>query len=288
MSRTFNHVLDDMNISLSASTLTAAANANTSTVTATVSNSNGGTLTYSWQQSGTVCTIPFPSAASTYFSGAGTAGSTTVFCNIRNSVTGVTTSSPTCIITWTAVAVSQNVAISGTVTYNNAAQAYTLTGTPASPAPTGSPSSFTNVGAYTYSTNITSITPGAGYTLGTVSGSFTINRKVITSYSASYLYLSTASFWIVYSVTFGGGIPGGTFNNFVISIASNATAGDSLIPVTISDTFDGAGNYTYTFPSGGSVVFATPVNNLPGFLGLNANSSTNYSGSLTTGLSKAV
>jgi hypothetical protein len=287
MSAFFGNMMIALRTSISSTTLSLAANTTTSSVTAG-GGGGRGTYTYLWSQSGTTCTITSSTSAATTFTGSGVAGTTTVFCNIRDSRTGNTLNTPTCTITWTAVSVNQNVAISGTLTFNGAAQAFTLTGTPASPAPTGSPSSFTNVGTYTYPTNITSITPGAGYTLGTVSGSFTINRKAITSYSASYVYLSTASFWIVYSVTFGGGVPGGTFNNFVISIASNATAGDSLIPVTISGTFNGSGVYTYTFPNGGSVVFATPVNSSPGFLGLNANSSTNYSGTLTAALIKAV
>lgn len=272
---------------ISATTITAVGNATTSSITAGAGGGRG-TYTYLWSQSGTSCTITSSTSASTTFTGSGVAGTTTVFCNIRDTITGNTLNTNSCIITWTAVAVNQNVAISGTLTFNGGSQAFTLTGTPASPAPTGTPASFTNAGTYTYPTNITSITPGAGYTLGTVSGSFTINKKAITSYSASYVYISTASFWIVYSVTFGGGVANASFNNFVISIASNATAGDSLIPVTISGTFNASGIYTYTFPNGGSAVFATPVNNLPGFLGLNANGSTNYSGTLTAALSKAV
>lgn len=121
MSRTFNHVLDDTNISLSADTLSAAANVSTSSVSTTATNSNGGTLTYTWQQSGTTCTINTSTASSTTFTGSSTAGSTTVYCNITNSVTGVTTTSPVCIITWS---------ISASITDNpvNALQ-HTLTAT---------------------------------------------------------------------------------------------------------------------------------------------------------------
>jgi pyruvate/2-oxoacid:ferredoxin oxidoreductase beta subunit len=55
------------------------------------------------------------------------------------------------------VPVNQNVVISGTVTFNGGSQAYTLTGTQVSPAPTGTPSTFINAGTYTYPTNITTL-----------------------------------------------------------------------------------------------------------------------------------
>ena len=278
MSAFFGNMFIALKTTISASTLSAAGNATTTSISAGVTGGRG-TYTYLWSQSGTSCTITSPTSAVTTFTGSSVAGTTNVFCNISDSKTGNTLNTATCVITWTAVSVAQNVAISGTLTFNGGSQSYTLTGTPASPAPTGTPSTFINSGTYTYPTNITTITPGAGYTLGSVSGSFTINRKAITSFTASYAYDSGIFLWIVFSVTFGGGIPNGTFNSFVLSIASGGTSTD--LPVNISGTFDGAGSYTWTT---GAAVSSTNPPGGQAVLRLNAGSSTNYSGSLTTTL----
>jgi hypothetical protein len=283
MSAFFGNMMIALRTSISATTLSAAQNATTSSVTAG-GGGGRGTYTYSWSQSGTTCTITSSTAASTTFTGSNVAGTTTVSCNVRDTVTGNTLKTPDCTVTWTAVAVNQNVVISGTLTFNGAAQAFTLTGTPASPAPTGTPTTFINSGTYTYPTNITSITPGAGYTLGTVSGSFTINRKAITTFTASYGYDSGIFLWIVDSVTFGGGIPNGTFNNFLLAIQSGGTSTD--LPVNISGTFNASGSYTWTGnpPGAGAAISSTNPPGGQAVLRLSTSSSTNYSGTLTTTL----
>jgi hypothetical protein len=71
----------------------------------------------------------------------------------------------------------QNVVISGLATYTDNPNTPTLTGTPSTPAPTTS-NTFSNTGTYT-SSNMT-IVPGPGYTLGTVTGSYVINKATIT------------------------------------------------------------------------------------------------------------
>jgi hypothetical protein len=283
MSAFFGNMMIALRTGISATTLSAAGNTTTSSITAGVGGGRG-TYTYLWSQSGTSCTITSTTSAATTFTGSGVAGTTNVFCNIRDTITGNTLNTPICVITWTAVSVSQNVVISGNVTFNGSAQAYTITGTPASPAPTGTPSTFTNVGTYVYPTNITSITPGAGYTLGSVSGSFTINRKAITTFNASYGYDSGIFLWIIFSVTFTGGVPNGTFNNFVLAIQSGGTSTD--LPVNISGTFDGTGSYTWTGnpPGAGAAVSSTNPPGGQAVLRLTAGASTNYSGTLTTTL----
>lgn len=189
MSGFFGIIMSSLQPQISSTSLTAAANASTSAINVSSTTNSRGTLSYSWQQSGTTCTISSPSAVSTSFQGSGTAaGSTIVYCNITDSVTLVTTSSPLCTITWLQL---QNVAISGAVTYNGLARSYTLTGTPATPAPTGNPPQFINAATYVYPTNITSITPGSGYALGTVTGNFVINRAPITAMSFT---LNTVAF----------------------------------------------------------------------------------------------
>jgi hypothetical protein len=185
MSRAFfGNMMIALRTSISATTLTAVGNATTSSITATVLGGRG-VYTYLWIKSGTNCTINSSTSVTTTFTGSGVAGTTTVYCQPTDTITGNTLNTSSCTITWTAVPVSQNVAISGFVTYNTLAQSYTLTGTPATPAPTGNPPQFINAATYVYPTNITSITPGSGYTLGTVTGSFVINRALITAMSFS-------------------------------------------------------------------------------------------------------
>lgn len=171
-------MLISLKTGISPTTLSAVANATTSSVTASVSGGRG-TYTYSWVLSGVSCTITSPTAATTTFTGSSVTGNTSVYCVIADTITGNTLITPTCTITWTAIPISQSVVISGgPVVYNGAARAYTLTGTPASPAPSGIPSTFTDAGTYN-STNI-SITPGSGYTLGSVTGNFVINPATIS------------------------------------------------------------------------------------------------------------
>ena len=229
--------------SISSSTLSAVGDATTSSITATGSGGRG-TYTYLWSQSGTTCTITSSTSAATTFTGSGTSGTTTVDCAIKDTITGNTLNTSTCTITWTAV--TQNVVISGTVTYNGSAQAYTLTGTPATPAPSGTPASFTNAGTYVYPTNITSITPGSGYTLGSVSGSFVINRATITAMSFT---LNGAAFTSNQTGTAG--------TSYTIAVSSVTPSGATYSPssTTVSTagayslSASGTGNYTGTFTS---------------------------------------
>lgn len=241
MSGFFGIIMSSLQPQISSTSLTAAANASTSAINVSSTTNSRGTLSYSWQQSGTTCTIASPSAVSTSFQGSvTTAGSTIVYCNITDSVTRVTTSSPRCTITWSAV---QNVAISGVVTYNTLAQSYTLTGTPATPAPTGNPPQFINAGTYVYPTNITSITPGSGYALGTVTGNFVINRAPITAMSFT---LNTVAFTArqyrsvgsTYTIAVSAATPAAA--TYAPSSQSQSTAGNWQLSSL------GSGNYTGT------------------------------------------
>jgi len=65
-----------------------------------VSNTGGGTITYSWKSNGNTCVINTPSEAATTVTGGGVIGTTNLYCDVTNSVTGVTYSSPSCLITW--------------------------------------------------------------------------------------------------------------------------------------------------------------------------------------------
>jgi hypothetical protein len=248
MSKTFNGILMiSLQTSISSTSLSAVANATTSSLTASVSGGRG-IYTYLWVSSGTGCTITSPTAATTTFTGSSVTGNTSVYCAITDTITGNTLNTDSCTITWTSipVPVTQNVVISGVVTYNGAARAYTLTGTPASPAPSGTPSSFVNAGTYTYPTNITSITPGSGYTLGSVTGNFVISRLSISAMSFT---LNGASFTTAQSRTAGT-----TYTIAVSSVTpSGATYSPSSLSASTAGTYSlsssGTGNYQGSFTS---------------------------------------
>lgn len=246
MSRTFNGILMiGLQTSISATSLSAVANATTSSITANVSGGRGPYI-YSWISSGTGCTITNPNAATTTCSGSSVAGNTSIYCAVTDTITGNTLNTDNCTITWTAVPVSQSVVISGgPVTFNGAARAYTLTGTPASPAPSGTPSTFTNAGTYVYPTNI-SITPGSGYTLGSVSGSFVINAATISGTAVNQTLTfngSSQSAPVITGVSPIGATYSGSLN------ASGTNAGSYTSSIT------GTGNYTGSV-SGGTLTIS--------------------------------
>lgn len=247
MSGFFGIIMSSLQPAISSSSLTSRANEYTSTIDVSSTSNNRGTLSYSWQLSGKTSKINAPTSAETTITGLDTdTGSTVIYCNITDSVTGVTTSSPESVITWTDV-VYQNIAISGTVTYNGAAQEYTLTGSPELSAPSGRPSTFTNAGTYT-SDNIT-ISPGSGYTLGTVSGSFTINPITITDMSFT---LNGDAFTSNQSRESG--------TSYTIAVSSTTPTGGSFshASTTVSD----AGSYTLSSSGSGNYhggPFTSPV-----------------------------
>lgn len=96
--------MSSLRTGISTSSLSVGISATTSSIIAGVSNPNSEILTYSWQRTGNACTINTPSAQATTVVGGGLVGTTELFCNITNSVTGVTYSSPSCFINWTATA----------------------------------------------------------------------------------------------------------------------------------------------------------------------------------------
>jgi hypothetical protein len=279
MSGFFGIIMSSLQPAISSKSLTARANASTASVNVSSTANNRGTLSYSWKRSGKNSTIAFPGASTTYVQGLDTnEGSSTIYCDITDSVTGVTVSSPEAVITWTAVT-TQNIVISRAVTYTGSAQAYTLTGTPATPAPSGTPSTFINAGTYVYSTNITSITPGSDYALGTVTGSFTIGKAILT------ITTNNAS------MTYGSSLPTFTHTStgFVNSETSTVITGTVTHSTTGSSTSN-AGTYSIT-PSVSGLTATnytfTPVN---GTLTINratltitsSNTSMTYGSSLPT------
>jgi hypothetical protein len=243
MSGFFGIIMSSLQPGISTKSLTAKANKSTSSVDVSSTTNNKGTLTYNWKSSvGKSNRINANTSAETTVTGLDTnEGSTTIYCDITDSVTGVTVSSPEAVITWSAVT-TQGVVISGAVTYTGSAQAYTLTGTPATPAPVGTPSTFINAGTYVYSTNITSITPGSDYVLGTVTGSFVISPATLTASTRTGSATFTGS---SQSVTVLSGI-NGSFSGSTSVSGTNAGS--------YTTTITGTGNY------GGTVTGTLTIN----------------------------
>jgi hypothetical protein len=243
MSGFFGIIMSSLQPAISTKSLTAKANKSTSSVDVSSTTNNKGTLTYNWKSSvGKSNRINANTSAETTVTGLDTnEGSTTIYCDITDSVTGVTVSSPEAVITWSAVT-TQGVVISGAVTYTGSAQAYTLTGTPATPAPVGTPSTFINAGTYVYSTNITSITPGSDYVLGTVTGSFVISPATLTASTRTGSATFTGS---SQSVTVLSGI-NGSFSGSTSVSGTNAGS--------YTTTITGTGNY------GGTVTGTLTIN----------------------------
>lgn len=106
MSGFFGLVTSSLKTAISTSFISTGRSSTTSSISVTATNTGGGTLTYSWRITGSNATINTSSSSSTTVTGLGISGTTELYCNITNSVTGVTYPSPTCIITWAAVAPS--------------------------------------------------------------------------------------------------------------------------------------------------------------------------------------
>jgi hypothetical protein len=170
------------------------------------------------------------------------AGSTTIYCTVTDTWTGVKSVTSNCVITWPVQTITQDIVISGSPTYNGSGQAYTLTPS-TGPAPTGSPASFTNAGTYN-STNIT-FTPSAGYVVGTVTGSFTINKATISGTAENP------------SATYNAGSQSGTVITGVLpNVAPNIATYSGSVTASGTDagsytsSITGTGNYQGTVPGG--------------------------------------
>ncbi len=106
MSGFFGLVTSSLKTTISTTSISTGRSSTTSSISVTTTNTAGGTLTYSWRITGSNATINASSSSSTTVTGLGVTGTTELYCNITNSVTGVTYPSPTCIITWAATAPS--------------------------------------------------------------------------------------------------------------------------------------------------------------------------------------
>ena len=94
----FGLLSSSLQITISSNFITAVNTTDPISVTAT--NTGGGTLSYLWKTKGISATINTPTASSTTVTFGGALGTSELYCDITNSVTGTTYSSPSCFITW--------------------------------------------------------------------------------------------------------------------------------------------------------------------------------------------
>lgn len=203
---------------ISTTTLSLANNATTSSVTASVSGGRG-TYTYLWSQSGTTCTITSSTSATTTFTGSGVSGTTTVYCNIKDTVTGNTLNTDTCTITWT------------TPTTPITAMTFSV------------PASFIYNGVSTGTISVTSVTPPAAtysptsQTFGPAVGTYSMTSSGTGSYTGTY---TSSSFSIL--------------NPISVTITSSIAAG-GVSPQNIAVLSITGGSGTYTLGTWSRVAF---------------------------------
>jgi hypothetical protein len=239
----FGIISSTMKLSLNNSTLSLAANATTGNITVATENSNGSSILYSWQKTGTNCTINSSSAVSTTITGSSIAGSTTLYCNVKSQDTGVTNPTPECVITWTPGAiinsVTWSIASATTSAYIGAAQSVTVVSV--------DPTAATYDLATTTATNAGSIastvlTGNDIYTGTFTSPNLTIGASTITiasSGSTSFAFNGAAQ---TVAFTVSGVYAADT--NYSVS-GTSATNCDNYT-VTLSET---SSNYTLGSPS---------------------------------------
>ena len=144
----------------------------------------------------------------------------------------------------------QKIVISGLATYTDNPNTPILTGIPSTPAPTTS-NTFTNAGTYT-SSDMT-IVPGPGYTLGTVTGSYLVNKAVLTiaSSNASMTYRDSLPTFDYIPSGFlksdTGSLITGTVTHSTTG-SSTANAGSYLITPNVSGL--SSANYTFSASNG--------------------------------------
>ena len=203
---------------ISSTTLSAVNNATTTSITASVSGGRG-TYTYLWVQSGTACTITSSTAASTTFTGTGVSGTTNVYCAIKDTITGNTLNTDTCVITWT------------TPTIPITAMTFNV------------PASFVYNGTSTGTISVASVTPaGATYSptsqvFGPAVGTYSMTTSGTGSYTGTY---TSGTFRIV--------------NPISVSITPSIAAG-GVSPQTISVLSITGGSGTYTSGTWSRIAF---------------------------------
>jgi len=258
MSAFFGNMLIALRADISATTLSAVANATTSSLTATASGGRG-IYTYLWASSGTGCTITSPTASATTFTGSSVAGTTNVYCAIKDTTTGNTLNTSTCAITWTPLtainSVTWSIPSATTSAYNGATQSVTVSSVdPLAATYSTTTTTATNAGSIA-STTIT----GTGNYAGTfTSPNLTIGTSTITiasSGSTSFAFTGGAQSVAytlsgVYAADTGYSVSGTSAtncNNYTVTLSktsSNYTLGTSSFGWAITPT--APANFTVT------------------------------------------
>jgi hypothetical protein len=243
MSAFFGNIMSSLITGISTTSLSVGRSATTSSITAGVSNPNSEILTYLWKTTGNTVTINTPSSSSTTVTGGGVAGLTDLYCDITNTRTGVTYSTPSCIITWNPVtsiiSVTWSIASATTSAYNGAAQSVTVV----SVDPTDATYSLTTTTATNAGSIASTILTGTVDYDGTfTSPNLTIDTSTITiaaSGSTSFAFTGLA---INVGFTVSGVYAADT--NYAVS-GTSATDCNNYT-VTLSET---SSNYTLGSPS---------------------------------------
>jgi hypothetical protein len=256
MSRFFGILISYLESTISPIAVSASRNAVTSPISVSATNIGGGILSYLWQTTGNASTINTPLSSSTTVTGGGVAGTTQLFCNITNSVTGVTTPSPICLITWnpstSIISVTWSIPSATTSAYNGAAQSVTVV----SVDPTAATYSLTTTTATNAGSVASTILTGTLDYEGTfTSPNLTIGTSTITiaaSGSTSFAFTGAA---ISVGFTVSGVYPADT--NY--SVSGTSATDCNNYTVTLSET---SSNYTLGSPStfGWSITPTRPQN----------------------------
>jgi hypothetical protein len=234
MSGFFGNMLIALRNEISSITSIAAANETTSTITASASGGRG-TYTYNWQQSGITSTINDSTSASTTVTGSSTTGDTIIYCNITDTITGNTASTPICTISWTSIpitAMSFTLNGSAFTTNQTASSGTTYTIAVSSVIPAGA----------TYSPSSTSVSTPGTYSLltsgtGTYTGTFTsptltLNQPLSVSIPSSIASGGTTR--QVISTTIVGGVPPYTLVSWTKISGSGTLSATSVNSATVN------------------------------------------------------
>ena len=256
MSGFFGIVMSSLQPAISTTSVSANKNAVTSSISTTASNTGGGTISYLWQTTGNSCTVNSQSATSTTVTGGGVTGTSNLFCNITNSATGVTYSSPSCIITWnpatSIISVTWSIASATTSAYNGAAKSVTFSSI--------NPTAATYSLATTTATNAGSIastilTGTVDYEGTFTSPNLTIGTSTITLASSG----TTSKSYTGTAISMGYTVSGVYAADTGYSVSGTSATNCNNYTVTLSES---SSNYTLGSPStfGWAITPTAPAN----------------------------
>ena len=256
MSGFFGIVMSSLQPAISTTSVSANKNAVTSSISTTASNTGGGTISYLWQTTGNSCTVNSQSATSTTVTGGGVTGTSNLFCNITNSATGVTYSSPSCIITWnpatSIISVTWSIASATTSAYNGAAKSVTVSSI--------NPTAATYSLATTTATNAGSIastilTGTVDYEGTFTSPNLTIGTSTITLASSG----TTSKSYTGTAISMGYTVSGVYAADTGYSVSGTSATNCNNYTVTLSES---SSNYTLGSPStfGWAITPTAPAN----------------------------